>query len=183
MWLVVIFCCCLNLLGLGSTQTIFAIFAITAPALDLSYVAVILAHRVYEHRVPFIAGPYTLGKWSPLINGIAIAWVVFISVVLFFPPISPVTFSNMNYAICVAGVVGIISLSWWFISARQYVNLVSQVYRPNANLCTVNTPGRAPKKSSSKFHQTTRIWLTRIPLDGEKIARARKTHASDTSNL
>ncbi|KAF2670801.1 amino acid permease, variant [Microthyrium microscopicum] len=118
-WLVVAFCTCLNLIGLGSPQTINSIFAITAPALDLSYIAVIAARRIYEHRVPFIEGPYTLGKWGPFINTIACSWVVFISVVLFFPPIRPITAGNMNYAIVVAAIIGFGSLSWWFISARH----------------------------------------------------------------
>ena len=118
-WLVVTFCSCLNLIGIGSTQTIVAIFNITAPALDLSYIAVIIAHRVYEHRVPFIEGPYTLGRWSKPVNAMAIGWVVFISVVLFFPPTKPVTATNMNYAIAVAGLIALISLSWWFLSAKK----------------------------------------------------------------
>jgi amino acid transporter len=117
-WLVVAFCTCLNLVGLGSTETINSIFAITAPALDLSYIAVIAARRIYEHRIPFNEGPYSLGKWGPPINLIAICWVLFISVVLFFPPLKPITAQNMNYAICVAAVIGIVSMSWWFISAK-----------------------------------------------------------------
>lgn len=118
-WLVVTFCSCLNLIGIGSSQTIVSIFNVCAPALDLSYIAVIIAHRVYEHRVPFIEGPYTMGAWSKPINAIAVIWVIFISAVLFFPPIKPVTAANMNYAIVVAGITGAISLAWWFISARQ----------------------------------------------------------------
>lgn len=73
-----------------------AIFNITAPALDLSYIAVILAHLVYEHRVRFIEGPYTLGRWGKPVNIVAIVWVCFISVVLFFPPVKPVTAKNMS---------------------------------------------------------------------------------------
>ena len=119
MWLVVAFSTCLNLIGIGSSQTIIAIFNITAPALDLSYIAVIIAHLVYEHRVKFIDGPYTLGRWRKPINIIAITWVSFISVVLFFPPSKPVTAINMNYAICVAGFIALFSLSWWFIGARH----------------------------------------------------------------
>jgi len=116
---VVGFCACLNLIGIGSTQTIVAIFNITAPALDLSYIAVILAHRVYEHRVPFIPGPYTMGRWSKPVNAVAITWVVFISVVLFCPPTRPVTAVNMNYAICIAAFIMAVSMTWWFVSARD----------------------------------------------------------------
>lgn len=94
-WLVVLFSIVLVCVGIGSTQTVVAIFSITAPALDLSYIAVILAHLVYRKRVRFIEGPYTLGKWGLLVNTIAICWVCFISVVLFFPSTRPVTPYNM----------------------------------------------------------------------------------------
>ncbi|CAI6335299.1 unnamed protein product [Periconia digitata] len=118
-WLVVAFCSCLDLIGIGSTLTIVAIFNITAPALDISYIAVIIAHRVYEHRVQFIPGPYTMGRWSKPVNAIAVTWVCFISVVLFFPTIKPVTASNMNYAICVAAFIGLFSMAWWYAGARK----------------------------------------------------------------
>ena len=118
-WLVVCFCSCLDLIGVGSTQTIISIFNITAPALDLSYIAVIAAHRVYENRVQFIEGPYTMGRWSKPVNYIAITWVIFISVVLFFPSIRPITAANMNYAICVAAFIALFSMSWWYLSAHK----------------------------------------------------------------
>ncbi|KAL7274935.1 polyamine transporter tpo5 [Rhizina undulata] len=118
-WLVVFCCTCLNLIGIGSTQTIVAIFNITAPALDLSYVAVILARIVYSSEVRFIEGPFTLGRWGRPLNWIAICWVTFISTVLFFPPTRPVTAVNMNYAICVAGFMALFALSWWWAGARK----------------------------------------------------------------
>lgn len=118
-WLVVVFCSCLDLIGIGSSQTIISIFNVTAPALDLSYIAVIVAHRVYENRVQFIPGPYTMGRWSKPINAVAVTWVVFISVVLFFPTVKPVTATNMNYAICVASFIALFSMSWWYAGARE----------------------------------------------------------------
>lgn len=118
-WLVVIFCACLNLIGIGSTETITAIFNVCAPALDLSYIAVIFAHLWYADRVAFIKGPYTLGKWGKPMNILAISWVLFISVVLFCPTNKPVTPTNMNYAIVVAGFVGVFALGWWWAGARK----------------------------------------------------------------
>ncbi|KAF2808074.1 amino acid permease, variant [Mytilinidion resinicola] len=118
-WLVVLFCSCLTLIGIGSTLTIVSIFNITAPALDLSYIAVIIAHRVYENRVQFIEGPYSLGKWSKPINAIAVSWVIFISIILFLPTIHPVTAANMNYAVCVATFIALFSMSWWFMGAKD----------------------------------------------------------------
>ena len=72
-----------------------SIFNVTAPALDLSYIAVIIAHRVYESRVLFRPGPFTLGRWARPINAVAVTWVLFISTVLFFPATRPVTAANM----------------------------------------------------------------------------------------
>jgi amino acid transporter len=94
-WFVVLFSIGLNCIAIGSTQTATAIFSITAPALDISYVSVILAHRLYKDKVKFVEGPFTLGKLGATINWVSIVWVLFISTVLFFPPTVPVTASNM----------------------------------------------------------------------------------------
>jgi len=118
-WLVVLFCAILNLIGIGSTKTSTAIFNLCAPCLDLSYIAVLIAHQVYADKVKFIEGPFSLGKWSKPLNMLAISWVLFISVVLFFPTSKPVTATNMNYAIVVAGFVGLFSLTWWWAGARK----------------------------------------------------------------
>ena len=109
----------MNCIGIGSTQTVVAIFNITAPALDLSYIAVIFAHQVYRKRGAYIEGPFTLGKWGRPINYIAIVWVCFISIILFFPTIKPITASNMNYGIGIAAFIALFSLSWWWIGARE----------------------------------------------------------------
>ncbi|GAD96805.1 amino-acid permease, putative [Paecilomyces variotii No. 5] len=117
-WFVVFFSVCLNCIAIGSTQTATAIFNVTAPALDLSYISVILAHQIYKRRVKFIEGPFTLGRWGTPLNLIAITWVLFISMILFFPPSKPVTAANMNYAVCVAAFIAIFALVWWWVSAR-----------------------------------------------------------------
>ncbi|KAJ5095580.1 hypothetical protein NUU61_004936 [Penicillium alfredii] len=117
-WFVVLFSICLNCIAIGSTQTATAIFNITAPALDLSYVSVILAHQLYKSKVKFIEGPFTLGRWGTPINCIAVTWVLFISTILFFPPQIPVTAANMNYAICVAAFIAVFALIWWWVAAR-----------------------------------------------------------------
>ncbi|KAH7383126.1 amino acid/polyamine transporter I [Cadophora sp. MPI-SDFR-AT-0126] len=118
-WLIVAFACCLTLIGIGSTQTIVAIFNITAPALDLSYAFVILARNYYSSRITFVAGPFTLGKWQKPMNTVAVTWVFFISVVLMFPTVRPVTSTNMNYAVVVASFIAVFSLGWWWAGARK----------------------------------------------------------------
>ncbi|KAK4497737.1 hypothetical protein PRZ48_010390 [Zasmidium cellare] len=121
-WFVVGFCICLNFIGFGSTETITAIFNLCAPCLDLSYIAVIFARLWYAGRddvEPFRPGKYELGWKSKPLNILAIAWVCFISVILFFPTSVPITATNMNYAIVVAAFVGVFSLGWWWAGARR----------------------------------------------------------------
>lgn len=96
-----------------------AIFNITAPALDLSYAAVILARNIYSSRIEFRPGPYVLGWMQKPINNIAIIWVLFISVVLLFPTVRPVTPGNFNYAVVVGGAIALFSLGWWWAGARK----------------------------------------------------------------
>ncbi|KAF2173388.1 hypothetical protein M409DRAFT_61824 [Zasmidium cellare ATCC 36951] len=121
-WFVVGFCTCLNFIGFGSTETITAIFNLCAPCLDLSYIAVIFARLWYAGRedvAPFRPGKFELGWMSKPLNITAIAWVSFISVILFFPTSVPITATNMNYAIVVAAFVGVFSLGWWWAGARH----------------------------------------------------------------
>ncbi|KAF8860967.1 amino acid transporter [Acephala macrosclerotiorum] len=119
-WLIVAFSCALNLIGIGSTLTIVAIFNVTAPALDLSYATVILARNIYASRVVFRPGPYTLGMWQKPLNFITCTWVFFISILLLFPTMRPVTATNMNYAVGVGAFIAVFSLVWWWVSARKY---------------------------------------------------------------
>lgn len=94
-WLVVCLSCILICIGIGSTETVLSIFNITAPALDLSYIAVIIAFLTYRDRIHFIKGPFHHGYYGIYINIMAITWGSFINVVLFFPTVRPVSASTM----------------------------------------------------------------------------------------
>lgn len=118
-WLVVVFSIILNCIGIGSSETIVSIFNITAPALDLSYVAVILARIIYSAQIDFQPGPYVLGCMQKPLNAIAIVWVFFISAVLLFPTTRPVTPQNMNYAVVVGAAIALFAWGWWWAGARK----------------------------------------------------------------
>jgi hypothetical protein len=121
-WLVVFLCCCLNLIGLGSVETITSIFNITAPALDCSYMAVIALRLYYADHLGLKTlrkGPFTLGRYQKPINYVALAWVAYVTVVLLFPTVNPVTPQNMNYPVVVAAGIARIALGWWWLGARK----------------------------------------------------------------
>ncbi|ORX94760.1 hypothetical protein BCR34DRAFT_608177 [Clohesyomyces aquaticus] len=60
-----------------------------------------------------------MGKWSKPVNAVAVTWVCFISIILFFPATKPVTPINMNWAICVAAFIALFSMVWWYAGARK----------------------------------------------------------------
>ncbi|KAI5924947.1 amino acid permease, variant [Camillea tinctor] len=124
-WSVVGFCCLLNLIALGSAQTINGIYGVTAPAMDLSYIAVIGARIYYEKELSIEKGPFRLGRWQKPINIIAIVWVMFISVILFFPPTYPVTALNMNYAVAIAGFIAFFAIGWWYAQGKGRAKFIA----------------------------------------------------------
>lgn len=107
-----------GLLDLASPIAANAIFALTAMALDLSYIIPIFLsvdlfyfchcmligtrRRLYRNHpeVVFKPGPFYLGDgllgWAFNIN--CICWTLFVFVIFSFPTIRPITKDNMNYA-------------------------------------------------------------------------------------
>ncbi|KAI1633297.1 hypothetical protein F4809DRAFT_32231 [Biscogniauxia mediterranea] len=117
-WSVVGFCCLLNFIALGSVQTISGIYGVTAPVIDLSYIAIIAARLYYEKELPVEKGPFRLGRWQKPINIIAIIWVTFISVVLFFPPSYPVTALNMIHCF-------FFTIAWWHVQGKGRAKFIA----------------------------------------------------------
>lgn len=101
-----ILCILINLIALGSSETINAIFDTTAVALDISYCIPVAGKLIFPHHKK---GPWNLGKFSPFVNGWACAWTLFVSIIFFFPSTMPTTKETMNY--CVVFFVFIIGAS------------------------------------------------------------------------
>ena len=63
-----------------------------------------------EHASPATA-PWTLGRWAPLVNAIAIVWVAFIVIVFALPPNELVLWTML--------LVGLGLAAYWTLSARR----------------------------------------------------------------
>ncbi|KIM90055.1 hypothetical protein PILCRDRAFT_812866 [Piloderma croceum F 1598] len=130
-----------GLLDLASPIAAQAIFALTAMALDLSYIIPIFLRRVYRNHpeVKFKPGPFYLGDgllgWVFNIN--CILWTLFVFVIFSMPTVLPVTKTNMNYASVITVGVIVIAGFWYMISAhRHYEGPVSNL--PKAGETTSN---------------------------------------------
>jgi len=69
----------------------------------------------------FERGPWHLGRWSRPIGIIAVAWVVFITVLFMLPQFTfDLTGTTFNYApLAVLVVLGFAGI-WWLVSARHW---------------------------------------------------------------
>ncbi|KNZ72740.1 hypothetical protein J132_01944 [Termitomyces sp. J132] len=76
--------------------------------------------RITSGRHRFVPGPFNLGPCSIPVGTIAVAWVSFIVVVLFFPPGQVPTAQEMNYAVVLIMSVFILSSTSWVISAHKW---------------------------------------------------------------
>ncbi|ORY87115.1 hypothetical protein BCR37DRAFT_376507 [Protomyces lactucae-debilis] len=124
-WLNVAFCCCINLIGLGSYTAIAAIFNVTAIALDMSYCIPIVSKLLYTKKLNaqgqgYRPGPWNLGKWSPYVNAYGVAWVFGVTTIFLFPVSMPVTPENMNYAVVLLVGIALFAAIYWLLGAKNY---------------------------------------------------------------
>ncbi|KAF7329814.1 APC amino acid permease [Mycena kentingensis (nom. inval.)] len=137
-----------GLLALASSIATFAIFSLTAIALDLSYVIPIALRRIFQDHpeVMFKPGPFYLGPgllgWA--CNLICIFWTAFICVIFSFPTVKPVTPENMNYASVITVGVMFLSFVWYIAGARRHYK------GPTSNITDAHLVDAAAEKDNSK---------------------------------
>ena len=120
------------LLAVPSLWNYTAYVAITSIAVIGLYISYIIP--VYLRRRAgdsFQRGVWHLGGWSPVINWIAIVWVVFTSILFMLPTVKPSSWnpfdwgklnywSSLNYTSLILIVVVVALTIWWFASVRHW---------------------------------------------------------------
>ena len=118
------------ILGLPSLYTrnnyavaFFAIVSIAVVGLYVSYVIPVFLRR---RNPDFVNGPWSLGKWSPIVGWIAVVWVIAILFPLMGPQFYPFTADGafepnaFNFApVVMVAVIGFAAL-YWALSARKW---------------------------------------------------------------
>jgi hypothetical protein len=111
----------LGLPYLWSTTAYGAVTSIATIGLFIAYVTPTFLRRLAGSR--FQDGPWTLGKWSPLVGWVGVSWVLFISVVLMLPetgPFNSISWKTFNYAPVAVGVVLLFAGGYWLLSAKNW---------------------------------------------------------------
>jgi amino acid permease (GABA permease) len=109
------------ILGLPYLWNNTAYVAVTSIAVIGLYVAYVLPTFLrLRLGSSFQPGPWQLGRWSRPIGIIAVAWVVFITVLFMLPTASPITRTDFNYTVvAVVAVIGFAGI-WWVVSAHKW---------------------------------------------------------------
>jgi amino acid permease (GABA permease) len=116
-WLCVAASIVLVIPAIFSLTAYFAVTSIAVIGLYVAYVIPVLLRRLRGKE--FVTGPFSLGRWSPIIGWIAVVWVVFICILFVLPPLSPVNINTFNYAPVAVVVVIALATILWFVSGRK----------------------------------------------------------------
>ncbi|KAG2199321.1 hypothetical protein INT47_012955 [Mucor saturninus] len=102
----------------GSIIYWHAIMSAAVIAINVSYGMPFLCRLIWV-RNDMPKGPFNLGKFGIPLNIISVVWIIFFSVVLCIPSVSPVSPESMNWSSIMLGGVMIFSLIFWFVSGRK----------------------------------------------------------------
>jgi amino acid transporter len=94
-WITVLCCIGINLIGLGSYPAIAGVYNVCAIALDWSLCIPIFCKIIWAEFVP---GPWHLGQFSIFANAYACLWTVFVSIIFVMPINWPVTADTVRYS-------------------------------------------------------------------------------------
>ncbi|KAI8616553.1 amino acid/polyamine transporter I [Chytriomyces sp. MP71] len=124
-WVIIVISVLMGLLGLMKDPTaVNAIFSLATVAMDWSYI-IPIAYKVYYVHIrgtlAFQPGPFSMGRWSPIVNTIAILWTVLVSAILILPTTYPVlTVSQMNFSAPITVGVMLLAIVWYVLDAKKW---------------------------------------------------------------
>lgn len=65
---------------------------------------------------------FSLGRWGPVVNAVALVWITIVDVLACFPVFLPVTPQNMSYVVVVTvGLLAVVIILWFTLKRGVYV--------------------------------------------------------------
>lgn len=117
-WLAVAIALVLVVPSLFSSVAYGAVTSINVIGITPAYGLPILLRLRAGRR--FAPGPWNLGRWSTVVDVIAVVWIAFVTVLFCLPQRSPVTVASFNYAPIALAIVLALATIWWFLARRSY---------------------------------------------------------------
>ncbi|KAM3414001.1 hypothetical protein BST61_g10665 [Cercospora zeina] len=113
----------IGLVYIGNTTAFNAVLSMAVLGMYLSYVLSIAFMLVYGRRTGSAAahpiGYFSLGRWGPTVNIIALLWGSVAMLFSMFPSVQPVNAQNMNCASLVLGRWTLLGGIYYFLFQRQ----------------------------------------------------------------
>lgn len=108
-----------GVLYLFADTVLSAIFSVSTIALTISYAMPIALLLFQGREVLPTGGQFSLGKYGPVVNVIALCYCTVTTVFFFFPSAPDPAPADMNYAIAVFGVMIVLSVAFWFVKGSE----------------------------------------------------------------
>lgn len=98
---------------------VYSDFVCTQELIESQITPVVLGvwKRMRGEPIPY--GPFQLGRWRNLLNGIGIVYSFFTCIFLFFPAAPGPTPASMNWSIVLVGAVLVFAIFWWYVQGRK----------------------------------------------------------------
>ena len=110
----------LSLINLGSAVAFNAIVSLALAALLSSYMISISCVRIKRWRGhPLPPRRWSLGRAGATINTVAVLYLAVVFVFTFFPQVTPVDPTHMNWSVLLYGIVVIFALVYYFVYGRH----------------------------------------------------------------
>ena len=109
-----------GLIEIGSTSAFNAIISASVVALGVTYGIPVAINVLRGRKMLPATRPFKMPEWLAWpANLIGIAYTIITTVLFVFPPVLPVTGTNMNYCIVAFAIVVVISLIQWMVDGRK----------------------------------------------------------------
>ncbi|KAL6242250.1 hypothetical protein RBB50_010798 [Rhinocladiella similis] len=147
LWLTLILVVIFGCIFLGSSSAFNAIISASVVALGITYAIPPSINCLRGRKMLPESRPFVLPSWLGwTCNLIGIAYAILTTVLFMFPPVLPVTGSNMNYCVAAFAIVLIVSVIRWFVDGRK--NYTGPQIDVDA-LKSGEVVGMAPEESNS----------------------------------
>ncbi|KAI2467264.1 amino acid transporter [Annulohypoxylon bovei var. microspora] len=109
----------LGLINLGSSSAFLAFVSVGVISLAVSY-GIPIVISLFHNRKEVNSARWTMGRYiGPVVNVLAVIWIVFEVILFSMPTALPVTDVSMNYAIVVFVGFMVLSAIWYGVYARK----------------------------------------------------------------
>ncbi|KAF9160843.1 hypothetical protein DFQ26_005138 [Actinomortierella ambigua] len=130
-WLVTTIAGAVGLLYLVNETALIALTSVVAIELNIVYTLPALTRLIFpdpDHvRCP--VGPFSLGRWSRLVDALAVGWAMLATIIFCFPTAYPITVEDMNYACFLLTITLAFIFGYWFYSGRHWYGLAETTTR------------------------------------------------------